>query len=148
VARDTGNAGWVLPLTVLGSVALLAGLAWAWRGPAAFSARADPAGWDRRWAATLLAALLVSPHGFSYELVLVLLPAVLAWRAAREPATYTPGPIRRTALLLTIGYLAASLTLPLLALPAWPIHLGVLFMLIAIPVLCVLGATPARFHLA
>ena len=138
-ALGSGNAAWVLPATVVSSGIVLAGLAWMWRGHTAWDAAADPAGWDRRWAATLLAALLVSPHGFSYELVLLLLPAVLVWRAAR--AAPTPHGIPRTALLLTVGYLAASLTLPLLSLGTWPLHVGVLFMGAA---LALLGVSTRR----
>ena len=134
-APDTGTAPWVLPLTAIATLAVLAGLAWAWRGrPGAWAA--DPAGWDRRWAAAILAAPLVSPHTLPYELPLWILAGVLAWRGAREEAS--PAPVLRTALLLAAGYLAGNLTLELiLVLPGWPLHVGVLFALVAIVLLCV-----------
>jgi hypothetical protein len=137
----TGNVSWVLPLTAVATVAVLAGLAWAWRGRAGAWA-ADPAGWDRRWAAAILAAPLVSPHTLPYELPIWILAGVLSWRGAREGTS--PAPVLRTALLLAAGYIAGNLTLELiLVLPGWPIHVGVLFALVAIVLLCAPAAHPA-----
>ena len=124
------TAAWALPATALVSLAVLAWVGRAWWG-AAHTWAADPAGWDARWAAALLATLLVNPHGLAYELTLWPLVAVLAWRAVRaDPA---PGAVPRLAPWLGAGYLAGTLTLPLIALiPGWPLHLGVVFMLAAL----------------
>ncbi len=125
-----GPAAWVLPATALASLAVLAWITRAWWG-AARNWAADPAGWDRRWAAALLATLLVNPHGLPYELTLWPLAAVLAWRAAR--ADPRPRAVLRLVPWSVAGYLAGTLTLPLIStVPGWPLHLGVLFMLAAV----------------
>lgn len=143
---DTGAAGWVLPLTALVSLAVLALVAWSWWGrPRAWAA--DPAGWDARWAAGLLATLLINPHGLPYELTLWLLPAVLAWRAARERGV--PAAVPRLVPWLVGGFLLGTLTLPLVLLvPGWPLHLGALFMLAAVPWLIIGRRSPAGNGLA
>jgi hypothetical protein len=132
--RLSGAAPWVGPLTVLASLLVLGALALAWRGRDAALSRRDPGGWDARWAATLLAALLVNPHGLPYELTLWLLAGALIWRAAREGGAPDP---RLAAALLATGYVAGTLALLLVALwPGWPLHLGVVFMLAAVALLC------------
>jgi hypothetical protein len=132
--RLSGAAPWVGPLTVLASLLVLGALALAWRGRDAALWRRDPGGWDARWAATLLAALLVNPHGLPYELTLWLLAGALIWRAAREGGAPDP---RLAAALLATGYVAGTLALLLVALwPGWPLHLGVVFMLAAVALLC------------
>jgi hypothetical protein len=132
--RLSGAAPWVGPLTVLASLLVLGALALAWRGRDAALWRRDPGGWDARWAATLLAALLVNPHGLPYELTLWLLAGALIWRAAREGGAPDP---RLAAALLAAGYVAGTLALLLVALwPGWPLHLGVVFMLAAVALLC------------
>jgi hypothetical protein len=132
--RLSGAAPWVGPLTVLASLLVLGALALAWRGRDAALWRRDPGGWDARCAATLLAALLVNPHGLPYELTLWLLAGALIWRAAREGGAPDP---RLAAALLATGYVAGTLALLLVALwPGWPLHLGVVFMLAAVALLC------------
>jgi hypothetical protein len=132
--RLSGAAPWVGPLTVLASLLVLGALALAWRGRDAALWRRDPGGWDARWAATLLAALLVNPHGLPYELTLWLLAGALIGRAAREGGAPDP---RLAAALLATGYVAGTLALLLVALwPGWPLHLGVVFMLAAVALLC------------
>jgi hypothetical protein len=132
--RLSGAAPWVGPLTVLASLLVLGALALAWRGRDAALSGRDPGGWDARWAATLLAALLVNPHGLPYELTLWLLAGALIWRAAREGGAPDP---RLAAALLATGYAAGTLALLLVALwPGWPLHLGVVFMLAAVALLC------------
>jgi hypothetical protein len=132
--RLSGAAPWVGPLTVLASLLVLGALALAWRGRDAALWQRDPGGWDARWAATLLAALLVNPHGLPYELTLWLLAGALIWRAAREGGAPDP---RLAAALLATGYVAGTLALLLVALwPGWPLHLGVVFMLAAVALLC------------
>lgn len=132
--RLSGAAPWVGPLTLLASLIVLAALALAWRGRDAAIWRRDPGGWDARWAATLLAALLVNPHGLPYELTLWLLAGVLIWRGAREGGAPAPRP---AAALLAAGYLAGTLALLLVVLwPGWWLHLGVVLMLVAVAVLC------------
>ena len=81
-----GAAPWALPLALALGAVYVAGLLLAWgRGgwhPAATGTVAARA-WDVRWAATILAALLTSPHLPPYELALWLIPGVLLWRALR-----------------------------------------------------------------
>ena len=81
------------PATVLTGVATVLSLALIfviWLRPARASMDGqpvDPAAWDRRWAVTLLVALLVNPHLQPHDLTLALVPGwILAVHLAPAPA--------------------------------------------------------------
>jgi hypothetical protein len=91
-----GAAAWVFPLSLVLSALTVVGLGVAWLRsgwrPAGQATLPGPGAraWDLRWAATILAGLLASPHLPAYELALWLVPAVLLWRALRRPAALPP----------------------------------------------------------
>ncbi|MGI8588955.1 MAG: glycosyltransferase 87 family protein [Chloroflexia bacterium] len=129
------SSGWVVPLTLAASLGVLALVVVAWRGRRSVSWSADPAGWDARWAVALIATLLINPHGMPYELTLLILPGVLLWRAAREADL--PGLAGRTGALIAGGYIACTVTTALVNGTAWPFHTAVLFLMLALPLLCI-----------
>jgi hypothetical protein len=153
-----GAAPWALPLAlVLGAIYVLALLA-AWRRGGwhpALTGSAAARAWDVRWAATILATLLTSPHLPPYELALWLLPGVLIWRALRAgwgvggwkgnderappPAPRLPYAGWRMPLLI-LGYAAGVLALPLILAGVSWIHLGALAMIVGVPLLLALAA--------
>ena len=89
-----------------------------WRARRAGPGAATPeAGWDRRWAVTLLLGLLVSPHLLAHDLVLALVPGwMLAQRAAREGNARLAGWL---GLGWALGFVAAPLGWPLPPAATW-----------------------------
>jgi hypothetical protein len=150
-----GAAPWALPLALgLGAITVL-GLLVAWRRGGWDPARGGTVAaraWDVRWAATILATLLTSPHLPPYELALWLLPGVLIWRALRagwgwggggwkENDERAPPPAPRLPYagwrmpLLILGYAAGLLALPLILTGVAWIHAGALAMIAGVPLL-------------
>ena len=146
-----GAAPWVLPLALALAVPILAGLAWAWRRGGWAPGAGTPAAraWDLRWAATLVVALLTSPHLPVYELALWLVPGVLVWRglravAAGDPAAAPPVQSRSWLRLglLVVGWLAGVLALPLARFS--PLQVAVLAALVGLPLLLGLATQVGR----
>ncbi|HUS14895.1 MAG TPA: hypothetical protein VM536_07725, partial [Chloroflexia bacterium] len=78
---DTPSAN-LLALVLAGGTLVLVALLW--RGPGN-RGRWEPGtpNWDRRWAATLLAALLITPYLLPHDLCLAIVPG---WILAAHPA--------------------------------------------------------------
>ena len=103
LSGPAGVAPWVFPLSLVLSALTILGLGVAWRRggwrPAGAATHPEPAAraWDLRWAATILAGLLASPHLPAYELALWLVTAVLVWRALRRPSPLETGAVHSLA---------------------------------------------------
>jgi hypothetical protein len=107
-------AGTLLTAIALGSlVALWAREPW----------RPGHPGWDRRMAATLALSLIASPHLFSYDLMLLLLPFFVVWRSYPDGTRGRPldgGPLLVTsALVWALGLLGPVLTVAQQTLTRW-----------------------------
>ncbi len=155
-----GAAPWALPLALgLGAIYVLVLVA-AWLRGGWHPTPAGTRAWDVRWAATILTALLTSPHLPPYELALMLLPGVLLWRALRSggwgglvilPLPEGEGarsvPLRANDQaprlpyagwrmpLLMIGYAAGTLALLLILGGVSWINVGGLAMIVGVPLL-------------
>jgi hypothetical protein len=145
-----GAAPWALPLALLLGAIYVLGLLWAWLRGGWHPARRGtlPArAWDVRWAATILAALLTSPHLPPYELALWLLPGVLLWRALRAGGGWTANGESAASVLprvpysgfrmplLMLGYAAGVVVLPLILVGGSWIHVGAGAMILGVPLL-------------
>jgi hypothetical protein len=96
------------PVAALLTVMALAMVARAWWGRPWTPGTAS---WDLRWAATLVAGLLVSGHLFTYDLMLLLAPLAIVWARARKPgagADMDAGPELGAVAALYVAVVASS----------------------------------------
>ncbi len=87
---DPTSPEWAEGIAAAAALAALGGLAWSWRRAAWIP---GSEGWDLRMAATIALGLVVSPHLYLYDLMLLLLPfgILYAHRAAPGPRAVLGG---------------------------------------------------------
>jgi glycosyl transferase family 87 len=113
-------------------------VSWWWGKPWEPNTRA----WDLRMAASLALGILIAPHLYWYDLMLLLLPIAIAWSHYRRPgpgvdSLFDGGPMLAwTSALFLVAWLGSYVTLAQLRLTAW-LGLPAMAIQVTVPVVAI-----------